>query len=157
MGLRLEIVATDADPNQLQRARAGQYASGTLRQLPEGWREQAFNRVDGGYCLRAAYRRGVRFIGQDIRAAQPPGPFDLVLCRNLVFTYFDEAHQRELSTRIAAVIEQGGALVLGAHERLPGAADEFAAWFAGRGIYRRLGTGHDQRGDDTTPQTAPGP
>jgi chemotaxis protein methyltransferase CheR len=155
-GLRLEIVATDADPGQLQRARAGRYAAGTLRELPEDWRDRAFTRVDASYCLRPAYRRGIRFIEQDIRAAQPEGPFDLVLCRNLVFTYFDESRQRELLGRIAAVTEGGGALVLGAHEHLPGAAGGFAAWFASRGIYRRLGTGHDQRSDDTAPQAAPG-
>ena len=49
----------------------------------------------------------------------PRGPFDLVLCRNLAFTYFEEELQRRVLGRIAHRLAIGGALVLGAHETLP--------------------------------------
>jgi chemotaxis protein methyltransferase CheR len=43
----------------------------------------------------------------------------LVLCRNLVFTYFDEATQRSVLPRIARHIVPGGILVIGKSEALP--------------------------------------
>ena len=49
----------------------------------------------------------------------PEGPFDLILCRNLVFTYFDEAAQRDALRRLLERLCPGGALVIGSHETLP--------------------------------------
>ena len=49
----------------------------------------------------------------------PSGPFALVLCRNLVFTYFAKDLQREILDRIMARIGPSGFLVIGRHERVP--------------------------------------
>ena len=56
---------------------------------------------------------------QDIREQVPDGPFDLVLCRNLVFTYFAPGLQRALLEQIKARLRPSGYLVIGAHETLP--------------------------------------
>jgi chemotaxis protein methyltransferase CheR len=106
----LEILATDADPNMLRRAEAARYPDSALRELPD---REAF--TDG--VLHERYRRRVSFARHDIRDEPPAGPFDLVLCRNLAFTYFDEPTQRDVLRNIASVTEL---LVIGAHERLPG-------------------------------------
>ena len=133
----VEIVATDADPNVLQRARAGRYAFGSLKELPERLRERAFRRDGDAYALKPEYRRGVRFLEQDIREGQPDGRFDLVLCRNLVFTYFDEDRQRDVLRRITGTMHDGAALVLGAHEHLPDDTSGLCVWFEKHAIYRR--------------------
>ena len=86
----LEILATDVDPAMLRRAEAGRYPASALRELP-GDRDEAFR--DG--VLDERVRRRVTFALHDVRDEPPAGRFDLVLCRNLVFTYFDEATQRE--------------------------------------------------------------
>ena len=134
-GVALSILGTDADAAMLRRARAACYPAGALRELPEGWRERAFEPRDGAYCLRPAHRAGVAFACQDIRQQQPDGPFDLILCRNLVFLYFDEALQRRLLASLAARLRPGGLLVLGHHERLPDDGD-FAAVSPPLPVYR---------------------
>ena len=101
------------------RARAACYPASSLKRLPRAWREAAFERRNDGYCLHAAYRHGVEFLRQDIRNEMPEGPFDLILCRNLVFTYFDEAAQRDALRRLLERLCPGGALVIGSHETLP--------------------------------------
>lgn len=136
--MEIEIVATDADAHLLQRARNGRYDFGSLRELPDDWRELAFTRDDDAYCLEPQYRRGVRFHQEDIRKEQPKGRFDLVLCRNLVFTYFDEDRQREILKRILGAMNNGAVLVLGAHERLPEDACGLTAWYEKRAIYRKF-------------------
>ncbi len=135
-GMRIDIVGTDSDPNVLLRAAAARYAFGSLRELPRRLREQAFTRHDGTYCLEPAYRHGVRFLEQDIRTELPEGRFDLVLCRNLVFTYFDADQQRELLRQIIDTMHDGAALVLGAHEQLPDTPHRLSAWFEKEKIYR---------------------
>jgi chemotaxis protein methyltransferase CheR len=129
----LELLATDVDPALLRRAEAGRYPPSALRELPAAVREVAFN-ADG--VLDPRVRRRVRFMRHDVRDAPPSGPFDLVLCRNLAFTYFDDAGQRATLRRIASVTAPGGALVIGAHEELPTGQDAFEPWAPQHGVHR---------------------
>jgi chemotaxis protein methyltransferase CheR len=118
-GAELHILATDASPALLARAKRAVYAGSGLKELPAAWRSSAFDGLDGSYRLRKEFRRGVRFRQQDIRKAMPAGPFDLVLCRNLVFTYFEPDLQRAILGRLMKRLVPGGALLVGSHEALP--------------------------------------
>ncbi|MEA3275145.1 MAG: CheR family methyltransferase [Pseudomonadota bacterium] len=118
MSCEPEIVATDADPHLLGRARRACYPPTSLRELPKTWRA-AFEPSEDELCLRQSYRTSVRFLEQDIRRALPDGGFDLVLCRNLVFTYFEASLQVAMARRLAEALLPGGLLVLGSHESLP--------------------------------------
>ena len=136
--LRIEIVATDADPAMLARAREGNYAFASVKDLPPVLRDQAFEQAHGAYRLEPMYRRDVTFLEQDIRNEQAEGPFDLVLCRNFVFTYFDDALQSELTGRIVATMHGAAALVLGIHEQLPADTRGLSPWFDRLRIYQLL-------------------
>lgn len=117
--LPMRIVATDANPHMLKRASIGCYASGSLKELPPDWLPVAFTQSDQQYCVRDSFRELINFEQQDIRVQMPDGPFHLVLCRNLVFTYFNETLQREILQRIGDRLLPGGILVVGCHESLP--------------------------------------
>lgn len=134
--LTFEIVATDADPAMLARARRATYSAGSLREMPEEWIEKAFSRMPAGYELCESARQGVRFLRQDIRREMPDGPFDLILCRNLAFTYFDEAGQRDLLAKIAARLRIGGFLIVGIGETIPDAARHSFTSVDPAGVYR---------------------
>jgi chemotaxis protein methyltransferase CheR len=69
--------------------------------------------------LREPYREGIEFACQDLRQDMPEGPFHLILCRNLTFTYFIEDTQREILAALHQRLLPGGYLVIGAHEQLP--------------------------------------
>ena len=134
--LRLQIVATDADPNMIQRAQAACYNYGSVKNLPEPWRDKVFNRQDDRYCLKLKYQDNVQFLVHDVRehlnsilaSDHFKKDFDLVLCRNLVGTYFDEPLQIQTFERILAVLRRGGALVLGIHEQLPENVVDVKVW-----------------------------
>jgi chemotaxis protein methyltransferase CheR len=134
--LALEIVATDVDPALLERAAAASYRHSSVRGMPPGWAD-AFQRQGSSYVLRPDFRRGVRFLQQDIRDRLPDGSFDLILCRNLVFTYFEIGLQRRTLERMLRVLESGGALVIGRKERLPAGPTGLADWTPELGIYRK--------------------
>lgn len=132
---KVQIVATDADPHLLERARRACYPATNLRDLPESWRA-AFEESNDERCLKPEYRRSVRFLEQDIRREYPEGRFDLILCRNLAFTYFEPTLQAAVARCLAELLVPAGFLVLGMHECLPKPAEGFAAersW-----LYRRL-------------------
>ena len=115
----LRVVATDVDERLLERAREGRYPASSLKELPRELLQTAFVRDGEQFRLRDELRAGVEFHRQDIREVMPAGPFDLVLCRNLAITYFDEEGQREVLRGIDERLVAGGYLVVGAHESLP--------------------------------------
>jgi chemotaxis protein methyltransferase CheR len=136
-GLAHEILATDLDPVMLRRTRAARYGGGSLRELPPAWREDGFDRLDERYVLRREPRRLVTVRRHDLRAQPPAGAFDLVLCRNVAFTYFVPERQRAVRDRLAAALRPNGALVVGLHEALPDPPLLFAPWGA-RAVFRRV-------------------
>jgi chemotaxis protein methyltransferase CheR len=116
----VEVLGTDADGALLARAERGVYPAGTLRELPGLLAREAFEPVgEDEVRLREAFRAGVRFEQQDVRRAWPGGPFQLVLCRNVVCTYFAPELQRRVLSELAARLSPGGVLVLGKGEALP--------------------------------------
>ena len=135
--LRLRVLATDIDPENLARARHGCYSRSSLKDLPPAYLEQAFVPTVQGWRLGEVYQEGVTFAEQDVRRAAPPGPFDLVLCRNVAFTYFDEDGQRDVLRRIVERLVPGGALVIGSVESLPDGVPGLEVWSAKSRIYRR--------------------
>lgn len=136
-GLECHMLATDADAQLLARAAAGCYPASSLRELPEGWRTTAFRPQADDYCLQPRFRQGVDFQQQDIRTAAPDGTFDMILCRNLVFTYFDEPGQQQVLATIRERLRPGGILVLGKNEQLPAEGQELTPWDAHLRLYRR--------------------
>ena len=126
--LAFELIATDVDPHLLERARLACYAPSSVKELPPAWQEALFERRGGALAVRHAYRTAVTLRAQDLQREAPDGSFDIVLCRNVAFTYFAAPVQREVLARIAAHSRPGAALVLGRHERLPDGAPEFRLW-----------------------------
>jgi chemotaxis protein methyltransferase CheR len=136
-GLAIEVVATDADPGLLERARRARDAPGSRREIPAPLRDSAFAAAGGLLELAETLRERVELRCEDLRERMPPGPFDLVLCRNLAFTYFDDARQREVLSGLLARVVPGGALVIGRRERLPDGAWPLTPWPGARGVLRR--------------------
>jgi chemotaxis protein methyltransferase CheR len=121
----LALLGTDVDETVLARASAGCYQRGSVKEMPSGWIERCFERQGDLLSVKPAYRQGVSFLRQDIRQVMPEGPFDLVLCRNLVLTYFEPPLQMQVMRNLAARLRCGGYLVIGAHEALPAGMASF--------------------------------
>ena len=129
-----DVLATDADPALLARAARGCYPESSLKELPADLRASGLD----DSCVRPHVRSRVSFARHDVREQPPGSGFDLVLCRNLVFTYFEESLQLAVGKRLAAALTEGGSLVVGAHEALPGGLDQLEPWLPS--TYRRGGT-----------------
>jgi len=140
-GLSLRLVATDANPAMRQRVADACYAYSSVKNLPADWCDMAFTQDAERYCLKPEYRNDIQFMQQDVREAMPTEIFDLVLCRNLVFTYFEEDLQRRTLDRMQDVLRPDNALVIGIHEHLPEGVEGFTEWSAKLGIYRKTNAG----------------
>jgi chemotaxis protein methyltransferase CheR len=117
--LPLYIIATDVDKSLLERAQRGSYRHSSIQALPKEFIDRAFDLAGDVYTIRKLFTENIEFVHQDIREQMPGGPFDLILCRNLVFTYFEEALQQEILKKIVKELVPGGILVIGIHESIP--------------------------------------
>ena len=115
----LSIIGTDVNDAVLQRATKGCFEYSTLRDLPEVWLENSFRREFDLFCVKQEHRKNIKFKFQDIRKNVPKGPFDIILCRNIAFTYFAQELQVLVLDKLAQQLAPNGFLVLGAHEKLP--------------------------------------
>lgn len=117
--LDLKIIATDADEHMLKRAEDAKYTKGSLKEMPDEWKEQAFKKENDQYLLKGEYKKMVHFRQQDIRKEMPDVPFDIIFCKNLVAMYFNKALATELFQKISNRLISGGYLFLGNHEEFP--------------------------------------
>jgi chemotaxis protein methyltransferase CheR len=134
----LRVWATDVDDHLLERAARACYGWSSLKELPSAWRGPAFEQRGDSWCLREPFREPVTFTRQDLRLDVPDACFDLILCRNVVLTYFEPALQQAVMTRVVDRLRAGGALVIGVHERLPEGIGNVVAWPLARAVLRRL-------------------
>jgi chemotaxis protein methyltransferase CheR len=137
-GTDIEIIATDSMKTMLDRALTGSYGKSSIKDLPEELLLSGFRPEKNRYVLEPLYRDSVHFLKQDVREEMPEGRFHLILCRYLVFTYFDEKLQRQLLENILSLLTPGGALVLGKIDRLPCETDRIIAWSERDRIYKKV-------------------
>ena len=112
------MLATDIDDVQLARAAAAVFPLPALRELPAAWRAAGLDERGDQATVRDEVRARVHFGHHDLRSPPPAGPFDLVLCRNLAYSYFDEPTQERLTASLRGVMRAGSLLVVGGDERL---------------------------------------
>ena len=117
--VHLSILATDLDGNLLERAKEGAYKNSSLKEVPEGTVRKFFKKEGAFYILNPTIRGSIEFKVHDILHEEPFLGMDIVLCRNLAFTYFSKGSQIEVLKKIALGLKEKGYLVIGKKESLP--------------------------------------
>lgn len=135
--LPLRIVATDINRDVLERARQGCYRESSLRDLPKELIRQAFTQSGKSFTVREPFTENIEFAEQDIREQLPEGFFHLILCRNLVLTYFEKGLQQEILQRILERLHHGGIFVTGIHEFLPNGVTGIVPYDSIPGVYKK--------------------
>jgi chemotaxis protein methyltransferase CheR len=114
----VRILATDLDPNMLERGRAGRYPRNAVREVPQRLRER-WTRPEGETVVMAPELRSlIQFNELNLLADWPmTGKFDAIFCRN-VMIYFDEETQDRIWRKFASLLRPGGTLFIGHSERI---------------------------------------
>lgn len=136
--LGFKILATDANAAMVRRARAACYPGSSLKELEPAWRRAAFSEQNAVYKLKDPFKQAVEIRQEDLRERTPGASFDLIMCRNLAFTYFDRVLQHEILLGLCQHLHEGGALVIGSHERLPVEVSSLCVWSESCRIYRKV-------------------
>lgn len=133
------VLGTDIDRSVLAQAEAGCYREEDVRQVNAARRQRFLIRDGDTWRIHPSLRTGVRFRRHDLLRDPFGGPWHLILCRNVVI-YFSEDAKRTLYRRFAEVLPVGGYLFVGAAEQVPSARElGFQPSFPF--FYQKVGTG----------------
>lgn len=113
----IQILGTDISSRILERARQGRYVQLEISNgLPPALLSRHFDRTGATWTVKDQVRHMVHFLPFDLRRnMRSMGPFDLVLCRN-VLIYFDVETRRRILSAIHGTIAPSGYLLLGTGE-----------------------------------------
>jgi len=138
----VRILATDIDTHVLEHAERGIYTGAQVERIPHPLLRKYFYRGNGANAGRAMVKPTlqelIRFRHLNLLDDPWPvhGPFDAILCRNVVI-YFDRETQRRVIERFTRLLKPQGYLLLGHSESLfdPGTALRHA----GQSVYQYTG------------------
>lgn len=117
---RVEILATDVNERVIREAKEGRYGEFSLRATPPHFRQKYFRREGHAYRLVPSVVEMVTFRKYNLL---DPGTlfrgegFQVVLCRN-VLIYFDQEAKRRAVRVLTRALRSGGTLVVGRSESL---------------------------------------
>jgi len=108
----LKVFATDAQENNLRKARDGVYPAAATADFPPERLQRFFEKLDGSFQVRKELRDMVVFAQQNLLCDPPFSRLDLISCRNCLIYLEPEAQQRIVALCHFG-LRQGGHLFLG--------------------------------------------
>jgi chemotaxis protein methyltransferase CheR len=137
-GWTIRIVATDISHGAIAKAQSGLYTQFEIqRGLSVTRMVRWFDQQGSDWLIKEELRNKVDFYQHSLLSQAPPaGPFDIVLCRN-VLLYFARDVRTEVFSRLHSVLAKNGVMALGAGETILGQTDLFVPSGDYRGLYNR--------------------
>jgi len=114
---RSNLVATDIDDGVLAKAKEGVYLERSLRDVPPQYIANYFTASNGAYRIADKLKKSVRFQKQNLLLDRFGENFDLIVCRN-VMIYFTEEAKHNLYGKFAKALKPGGLLFVGSTEQI---------------------------------------
>lgn len=115
---KINIYATDIDDTILQKAKTGLYNAKSLDGLPKEYLEKYFTKVgETNYTISETVKSRVEFKKHNLLKDQYPKNFDLIVCRN-VLIYFTEEAKNEIYKQFNHSLNDEGILFIGSTEQI---------------------------------------
>ncbi|MEK3881450.1 protein-glutamate O-methyltransferase CheR [Paenibacillus sp. PL2-23] len=114
---KASLLATDLDNGVLEKAREGSYLERSLRDVPAECRTKYFQPSEGAYLVSDTLKKMVQFKQGNLLHDPFDKGFDLIVCRN-VMIYFTEEAKHGLYHKFAGALKPGGILFVGSTEQI---------------------------------------
>ena len=111
------IIASDLDEGALARAKEGVYNERSVRDVPESYLRKYFQKVGANYVISDLLKPHIRFERKNLLADPFENHFDLIICRNVMIYFTDDAKHR-LVQQFADALRPGGILFVGSTEQI---------------------------------------
>ncbi len=116
-GVKHRILATDLDVEMLAKAKQGVYTNTEFKNITDARSSKYFKHANGTYTISEDIKSRVEFQRHNLLLDKFETGFDLILCRNVVI-YFTEEAKDALYRRFLAALKPGGVLFVGGTEAI---------------------------------------
>lgn len=113
----IRIIATDIDREALRKAKAGIYTEKSLEKLPGAYLDKYFNRESSIYTIKDEVKNQVVFSQHDLLKDEYPSECDMIVCRN-VLIYFTEEAKIKIYNEFNKALKKEGILFVGSTEQI---------------------------------------
>ena len=114
----IKIIATDIDKQVIEKAMAGLYSEKSLIGLPKDLKDKYFTKVGlSNYKISDEVKKCVTFKQHNLLKDSYPQNFDLIVCRNVLIYFTDEA-KLEIYKKFNKSLRTGGYLFIGSTEQI---------------------------------------
>ena len=117
---QIKILATDIDKEILAAAKRGEYVDKHIANIPKDLRSKYIKEQDGKYIIAPEIKNCITFKQHDLLKDPYPTNVDLIVCRN-VLIYFTEEAKNSIYTRFSEALNKDGILFVGSTEQIIGA------------------------------------
>lgn len=114
-----KVQASDLDENALAKAKQGIYMARSLKDVPADFQSRYFDyKEDSGlYRIQDRLKSEIQFRKQNLLSDSFEEGYDLIICRN-VMIYFTEEAKHELYHKFSRALRPGGYLFVGSTEQI---------------------------------------
>ncbi|GAB7387512.1 protein-glutamate O-methyltransferase CheR [Bacillaceae bacterium] len=113
----IRVFATDIDERAIARAQEGVYGPRALQDCPRKYVQRFFTLENGLYRIAEEIKRCVVFRRHDLLTEPFDTNYDLIVCRN-VMIYFTEEAKDNLYRKFSRALRPGGVLFVGSTEQI---------------------------------------
>ncbi|MFB6362477.1 CheR family methyltransferase [Paenibacillus elgii] len=111
------VVATDIDEGALEKAKKAVYSDRSVRDVPAKYLQKYYRQENLTYHIADSLKKSIRFQKQNLLVDTFDTGFDLIVCRN-VMIYFTEEAKHLLYQKFANALKPGGILFVGSTEQI---------------------------------------
>lgn len=115
--IKVSIIATDIDDKILLRAKQGIYKPNALKELPDDKKSKYFMLKDNYYYVDEHLKKMITFKKHNLLHDPYPNNVDLIVCRNVLIYFTDEAKEM-IYHKFGRALGPGGILFVGSTEQI---------------------------------------
>ncbi|SFP92765.1 chemotaxis protein methyltransferase CheR [Lachnospiraceae bacterium XBB1006] len=114
---KIKIIATDIDKQVIAKAKVGLYSAKSIANVPADLKKKYFTEIGGSYQISDSIKQRVEFKEHNLLKDSYPTGCHLIVCRN-VLIYFTEEAKEEVYKKFNAALVNDGVLFIGSTEQI---------------------------------------
>lgn len=114
---QIKILAVDIDKEAIQKAKMGVYSKKSIENVPPAIKSKYFREVASSFAISDEVKKCVEFKHMNLLKDKYPSDCDLIVCRN-VMIYFTEEAKDEMYHNFNSALVEGGILFVGSTEQI---------------------------------------
>lgn len=118
----IKIIATDIDGEAINKAKIGLYNAKSVQSVPRDLLEKYFVRDGDMYQVKDEIKRCVEFKKHNLFRDEYPSDCNLIVCRNVLIYFTDEA-KNSIYSKFYKSLKKDGVLFVGCTEQIIAASD----------------------------------